>query len=206
MMIEYPNKKLQEFQPMMRVLIIVAGVFFFAGLCGCQPGDENPSPAPDLSVASESGNMFPEFLVGTWEANNARWILTFEPDGSISSFTHFVGMDINVDDGGLIEQWRKGSVATYILGPCEAEYTPATRQLDVTIIIKHFNIDFPNGQMKGNFVDYLRGPVSEDGKQWTVDWLSYCTIEEAIPPDPNKIMPRPLIFKKIRNEVQGGNQ
>jgi len=188
-----------------RILLIAAGVFFF-GLCGCQQTEESSSSNPGSLLSDKSGNLFPEFLVGTWKADKARWILTFESDGSISSFRHFVGMDIDVGEGGLSEEWRDGIVATYILGPCQAVYTPATRQLDVTIIIEYFNIDFPNGQMGGDFVDYLKGPVSEDGERWTVNWLSYCTIEGAVPPDPNKIQPRPLIFKKIRNEVQGENQ
>lgn len=190
---------------MKRILLIAAGVCFI-GLCGCRQAEESSSSSPGSLLSNKSGNRFPEFLVGTWKADRARWILTFEPDGSISSFRHFVGMEIDVDEGGLSEKWRDGVVATYFLGPCEAVYTPATRKLDVTIIIEYFNIDFPDGQMKGSFVDYLRGPVSEDGEQWTVNWLSYCTIEGTTPPDPNEIQPRPLIFTKVLNEVQDENQ
>ena len=175
-------------------------MFFLSGFCGCQPGKEAPSSKVGSLKSKESGNSFPDFLVGTWKANKDRWIFNFERDGSISSFTHPAGMKIDVDEGGLMEQWRRGAVALYELGPCEAVYTPATRQLDVTIIIRRFQINFPNGQLSGNFVDYLKGQVSKDGKRWEVSWLSYATIDGSRPPDPNEIRPIPLTFTKIQKD------
>lgn len=191
---------------MKRISLILAGVFFLSGLYGCQPEQETLSPNIHSSKSKESGHSFPDFLVGTWKADDARWILTFEPDGSISSFRHFVGMDINVAEGGLSEEWRSDVSAVYFLGPCEAVYTPVTHQLDVTIIIEHFTIDFPNGQMTGNFVDYLKGRVSQDPEQWKVSWLSYCTLEGAKAPDPNIIEPRLLTFTKASDENRENNQ
>jgi len=200
------DKILKEFQQVVRILLIAAGAFFLFGLCGCQQGQKVSSSSTGPLVENEPSNLFPDFLVGTWKSNKTRWVFNFEPDGSISSFNHFVGMEIDVSEGGLSEKGRDEVISAYFLGPCKATYTPATRQLDVTIIIEHFYFDFPDGQMTGSFVDYLRGPVSQNGKRWTVSWLSYCTIDGATPPDPNKIKPTFLTFTKIQNEDQNENQ
>ena len=185
-----------------RILVITAGLFFLAGLCSCQPEREIPSSNIDSLKTKESGKSFPDFLVGTWKADNAQWIFHFEPDGRISSFRHYAGMNVDVSEGGASEEWPNGTIAAYFLGPCEANYTPATRQLNVSIIIEYFYIDYPTGRVTGSFSDYLRGPVSQNGKKWKARWLSYLTIDGAEPPDPNKIRPKTITFSKI----QGNNQ
>jgi hypothetical protein len=191
---------------LIRILLIITGVFFLVGMDGCQQEKKSPSSGPGSLLSDKSSNLFPEFLVGTWKADEARWVLTFEPDGSISSLNHFLGMEIDVSEGGLSEQWRDGVVAAYFLGPCEAVYTPATRQLDVTIILEHFYVVFPTYQIDGNCVDYLKGPVSQDGKQWKVNWFSYGAIEGAEQPDPNMVKPKFITFTKIQDEIRNGNQ
>jgi hypothetical protein len=188
------------------LLIIASGVFFLFGLYGCENGRKLSSHDNDSHNPSETSHLFPEFLVGTWKTGKAKWVFTFEPDGSISSFNHFIGMKFNVSEGGLSEIGRDEVTSTYFLGPCKATYNPVTRQLDVTITIEHFNIDFPDGRMTGSFVDYLSGPVSQDGKRWMVNWLSYSTIDGATPPDPNIIRPASLAFRKIQDKDQNENQ
>ena len=191
---------------MKRMLFITTALFFMSALYGCQPENETlPSGIGSLEP-KDSGNVFPEFLAGTWEADKARWILTFEPDGSISSFRHYVGMDINVSEGGLREEWRNNIIASYVLKTCEAVYIPETRRLEVTVIIDPFNVSTVNDELIGTFVDYLKGPISKDGKKWKVSWLSYGTIVGAKQPDPNTIKPKVLTFTKTKGKNQASVQ
>ncbi len=191
---------------MKRILLITAVMFFLFGFCGCQPRRETLPPGIESLKTKESSNSFPDFLVGTWKTDEAEWMFSFEPDGTISSLRHFLGVDIDVSEGGASEQWRKEVIAVYFLGPCEAVYTPATRQLDVMIILESFYVNFPNYQIAGNTSDYLKGPISQNGKQWRVNWLSYGVIEGAKKPDPNAIKPKIITFTKVQNEVRQKNQ
>jgi hypothetical protein len=193
---------LEELKSVKRILLITVWTFFLSGFCGCKPGQETVSPDTDSHKPQEPGYSFPDFIAGTWKSDKAGWMISFEPNGSISSMRHFLGVDIDISEGGVREEWTNGVVAVYFLGPCEAVYTPKTRQLDVTITIEHFYVDFSTYRMDGSCVDYLKGPISQDGKQWKVSWLNYGKIEGAKEPDPNKIQPKFITFTKIRDDNQ----
>ena len=151
-----------KFQLIVIYIVMVA----VAGQAGCL------KPADQLGSVSETKEQkFPDFLVGTWQTDKSKWRFTFEPSGRISRFTHFGGMEFDVEKGFLTEKWRGTIEANYFLGPCEAKYDPESRQLTLKIVIENYVID--NGgvsMLEGNFHDQLTGTISEDGKNWQVRW------------------------------------
>ncbi|MBW8042534.1 MAG: hypothetical protein FVQ85_21410 [Planctomycetes bacterium] len=178
----------------MKQLLLLAGcVVVLTGFLGCQ-NDKKVN-----GTKTDGDKQFPEFLVGVWTSDQFNWVFKFERDGSISKFQHTMGMKMNVAEGGLYEEGTEDSSGVYVLGPCEADYDPQTRQLKVMIILEHFRMELPMGVVEGSSKDYFSGPVSEDGKFWRAKWLNYGTIEGADPPDPNLIEanPVPLIFTPL---------
>jgi len=176
-------------------LCVLAAVLFLA--TGC----ENPG-GKSAAVGSQVKNSgrFPQFLVGTWKPqpeDNNRWVFTFQQDGSISKFRHFVGMEFVVAEGGLIEPWRGDAEAVFGLGPCTAEYNPESRILTVTIVIENYIITFPNGTMEGRFSDSLTGPVSQDGLTWQAEWTSKSEIFGGGSGETTM----PLVFTKIDEDT-----
>lgn len=169
---------------------LLLGLFVLCCLFSCNGFGQ----LPDKQAIQ--GDLFPEFLVGTWHPDDSRWIFTFAADGTITKMQHFGGMEFNVAEGGLVEPWLNGAKATYILGPCRADYNPQTRQLSLEIIIEYYIINFQDGSMEGNFQDYLIGPVSEDGLTWKADWTSYGEVIGVGKTDPNKVVPKKLVFTK----------
>lgn len=146
------------------------------------------------------GSQFPQFLVGSWKPrpeDNNRWVFTFQEDGSISKFRHFVGMEFVVAEGGLIEPWRGDAEAVFGLGPCTAEYNHESGVLTVTIVIENYMITFPNGTMEGSFRDCLTGPVSEDGLTWQAEWTSKSEIFDGGSGETTI----PLVFTKIAEDT-----
>lgn len=177
-----------------KILALSVCVVVFSGLWGCQ------EERRDLLTASCSEDKtFPEFLVGTWRPDKSRWVLTFEPDSHISKMRHSVGMEFDVAEGGLVEQGRNNAEAIYVLGPCEAQYNPETRELSVTVVIEHYVINFPNGSMEGSFHDYLTGRVSEDGLAWNASWTS---TGEIIGGGSSTTGPKGLTFTKVMDNVE----
>jgi hypothetical protein len=140
-------------------------------LVGCQWDNGTLSSGSDKEAVANHA-AFPELLVGIWKSNDTKWILTFEPDGSISRFRHGSGIEFEVDEGGLVDEWAPGVQAFYALGPCQARYEPEKRELSVTITIQHYVFSFPDGTIEGNNLDQLTGPVSQDGDIWTPTWTS----------------------------------
>jgi hypothetical protein len=172
-----------------KILVLTICTGILSWLFGCQEGQWILPP-----TSSSQDSSFPEFLVGTWQPDESRWVLTFEPDGRISKMRHFGGMEFDVAEGGLVEQWRNNAEAIYALGPCEARYNPDIRELSVTVVIEHYVVNFPNGSMEGNFHEYLTGPVSEDGVTWNATWTS---TGEIIGAGSSSSGPKQLTFTKV---------
>lgn len=180
-----------------KVLLLTVCLTTFSGLWGCQKEQGKVLSDSVLSARAEE-TEFPEFLVGTWRSNESRWVLTLEPDGSISKMKHFGGMEFDVAEGGLVEHWRDNAEAIYALGPCEAEYESQTRELTVTIVIEHYIINFSDGSLEGSFYDYLTGPISEDGLTWNASWTSR---GEIIGSGSSTVGPKKLTFTKVMDNV-----
>lgn len=157
----------------MKKMVIIAVLTFAIITCtGCQQQQKDQTK-DQKSQNNLDDNEFPEYLVGTWipvDNNEVRWIFTFEEDGTISKFRHFMGMDFIVEQGGFEEPWKNNGRAIYDLGPCEAQYDYKTRQLEVVIVVERFQIIFPGDSMEGSFNDYITGDISEDGLTWNAQW------------------------------------
>lgn len=180
----------------MKQLLVLAGcAFVLAGLGGCQKAKK------DNEVILGDGCEFPKFLVGTWKANRLDWAISFESDGSISSIVHTLwALPLSIDEGGFyVEGKMPGTYALFVLGECESDYNPTTRQLSAKINLEAYEIKMPNDIFRGKSEDYFEGPVSEDGTTWNVRWRGYGYMEDATPPDINFINanPEPLVFSKI---------
>lgn len=189
-------------QIMKQLLLLVGCAVFLSVITGCQTPDKG------ADVIIEGGDaVFPEYLVGVWEADKFHWGFKFEPDGSISKLIHTLGTPINVDEGGFYEEGPEDSYGIYVLGPCEASYDRQTRQLNVKIVLDYFRMVLPFDVLEGRSEDYFKGQISEDGKTWNVKWRNYGWLEGAAPPDPNIIEahPQPLVFTKLDLEkLKGG--
>jgi len=180
----------------MKQLVVLVGCgVFLSGLVGCQ----NAKRGVEVAVDGE----FPEVMVGVWEAEVSRynkWSIKFEPDGSISKIIHAVAGPVDIAEGGVhAEGPEDNTYYVFAMGPCEAEYTPGTRMLKVKIVVDYFIMKLPQGELEGRIEDYFEGPVSDDGRTWRVNSLSYGWLEGAAPPDVNMIEANPdkLTFFKL---------
>lgn len=179
-------------------MIGILVMLVFTG-CNEQNSDIPKSDLPNKTAA----NVLPEYLVGIWHAkinDEQEWGFKLESDGSISKMDHAWAGRINVTEGGVYDEGPgEGTFALFVMGPCEADYGPQTRQLDVKIIIDHYLMKLPNGELEGKQEDYFRGKVSEDGKTWNVEWVSYSWLKGAVDPDIEAIdaAPEKLVFTKL---------
>jgi hypothetical protein len=150
-------------------------------------------------LGGSADTNFPRFLVGTWQADESRWILTFGPKGDLVRMRHFVGMEIDVSEGGLTEEGRGGITGTYTLGPCPVDYDPNDNTLRVDVVIEHFIIAGENESIEGSFFDTLVGPVSQEDMTWYVEWTSSSRLIDT---DVSTVGPTPLTFTKVVEEEE----
>jgi hypothetical protein len=177
---------------MRRLLLLIVCCVCLWGLASCQNGGSG------TAGVSDAGDL-PDYMVGIWYEDNYRWAFKVEKDGSISQLSHTIGVMIDVGKGEFVQEAPDGNIAYYALGPCELEYDPDTRRLDLKIILEYFRMELPDGVLEGTSTDVFNGEVSKDGSTWIVDWRSYSHIEGAARPDPNLIDENPdrLIFVKV---------
>ena len=159
-----------------------------------------------LSVSAGCHNAsghFPKVMVGVWDTEpnkRAKWAIKFETDGSIKRLVHPMAGPVTIPPGEVyLEGPDPDTHAIFIMGPCEAKYHRKTNELEVKIVLDYYEMRLPGGILRGRMEDYLRGPISKDGKSWEVDWVNYGWLEGATPPDPNAIEANPekLVFTKI---------
>jgi hypothetical protein len=184
---------------MKKLLSIVSCLIFLAG-CGQESRKAASIPSQLRWEEKTQSDTFPEFLVGVWKADEFSWAFKFEADGTIPRLEHVFAGKMDVEDEGIyMEGPDEGTFAVFVIGPCEAKYDPNSRQLSVKIVLDRFHMRLPGGDLEGWEEDYFEGPVSEDGKTWTVDWRSYSWLEDASPPDPDLIEANPekLVFTKL---------
>jgi hypothetical protein len=182
----------------MKQLVVLTGcVIILSALAGCQ--NANPG-AGNRAGANEK---FPKVMVGVWEVEvtrRSKWGIKFEADGSILKIIHTIVGPVTLAQGQIYEEGPdEGTYAVFVMGPCETEYIAGTRILKVKLVLDHFKMVLPNGELEGRTEDYFQGPVSPDGKTWDVEWRSYGWLEGAQPPDVNLIEanPVPLAFTKL---------
>lgn len=184
---------------MKRLAVLAGFAVFLLGLAGC--GQQKKLESESLEAKSREENVLPEFLVGKWKADRHDWVFTFELGGRISSIVHDIwALPIDLEEGGYyIEGPDPNTYAVFIMGPCEIEYEPATRELSVKIIMDMYEIKTPAGTLSGRREDYFDGPVSEDGRTWHARWRAYEYLEGAAPPDIDYVdaHPESLVFTKV---------
>ncbi len=185
---------------MKRLVVLVVCCVFLLAVAGCEQQDEKISGQPQLKSETGEEEVFPEFLAGVWRADKFNWAFKFEPDGSILRLEHVLAGKVKIEEEGVyLEGPDEGTFAVFVMGPCEASYDPNNRRLSVKIVLDKFHMRLPQGDLEGRQEDYFDGPVSEDGKTWTVDLREYSYLEGADPPDPNLVEANPekLIFSKL---------
>ncbi|MHC4676801.1 MAG: hypothetical protein ACYTBZ_30320 [Planctomycetota bacterium] len=183
-----------------KILAILGCLALVLAHAGCGQQNEEISGQPQLESETGGEEVFPEFLVGVWRADKFNWALKFEPDGSILRLEHVLAGKVKIEEEGVyLEGPDAGTFAVFVMGPCEAKYDSNNRQLSVKIVLEKFHMRLPQGDLEGWQEDYFDGPVSEDGKTWTVDLREYSYLEGADPPDPNLVEANPerLIFSKL---------
>jgi len=177
---------------MKKIFALLNCSFIVLALAGCN----------NLTDQSQE-KVFPEVMVGVWEveiSQYGKWGIKFEPDGSIRKIIHSLAGPVKLQEGGTYAHSETDDAYyVFVMGTCEADYIPSTGILKVKIIVDHFTMKVPAGELVGRIEDYFEGPISEDGKTWKVNWLNYGWLEGADPPDPEVIEanPIPLVFTKL---------
>ena len=143
----------------------------------------------------------PKEIAGKWVADNSRWIFEISDEGELTKIRHFVGMEIDMREGLLVEKLGDEGEATYILGPSEVKYDPKNQELSVKVTIQYFQMIWPNGGMRGSFEDILVGKINFNGFKWYPRWKSQSTIwsDEQNESDAVSITDNQEIFSKVQN-------
>jgi len=166
-----------------------------------QPFDMSHAKSKPVNLTNGKDVEFPEFLVGTWKADEYNWLFKFEPDGSISKLVHLLwALEINMNEGGYaIEGPDEGTYAFFMMGPCETSYDSSSRELKVSILMDRYEMKLPGGTLSGKSEDHFSGTISEDGLTWYTKWRNYGYLDGADDPDIEYINtnPVPLTFTKI---------
>jgi len=187
---------------MNKILALLNCLFILFALAGCDKQNQRTSNQSQLTDQNQE-KVFPEVMVGVWEAEVSRyskWGIKFEPDGSILKIIHSLAGPVKLEEGGThANSETEDAYYVFVMGPCEANYMSSTGILKVKIVVDHFMMKLPQGELDGRIEDYFEGPISEDGTTWKVNWLNYGWLEGSDPPDPNIIEanPIPLVFTKL---------
>ncbi|MCX5637649.1 MAG: hypothetical protein NTX52_08155 [Planctomycetota bacterium] len=168
---------------------------------GCQ----QPTKKAGVEVIIEGNGQFPEFLAGTWRADNEGWEFVFEPDGSISSAVISLGR-IRIKPGEVTEvPMIKGGKGVFKPGEWTVHYNPSSRELTVKISLKDFRIQVEDNVLEGKVTDVFVGQISKGGNIWQADWTSFPDYIANTPEnpnfklvaDPNYGVETPLTFEKV---------
>ncbi|UCG48088.1 MAG: hypothetical protein JSU94_21745 [Phycisphaerales bacterium] len=170
---------------------IVVVVFSLLAAGGCPPAN-GPGPGPSGSTLK-----LPAEVAGTWKAKESPWEIVLSRDGTVSSAVIPMGeVRISPNETTKVEM-KDGSFSTYEAGDCLVEYTPASRELFVSIVMKEIHVVFLDNRIDGNSTDRFVGTVSEDGKVWTTDWIQVFDYGPRFPQDANDVGAALLVFEKV---------
>lgn len=157
-------------KPCLFLLVITLVLSCFAG---CQqPEISQPACNVEVIIEGDSGEGFPEELVGKWRASQGSWEIVFEPDGSISSLIHTIGgvkmYPCQVSEVPL----RKDGKAFYKPGKWTVQYDHENRELGVDIELANYQYLIGTTTVEGSSKDFFAGTVSEDFTRWEANWVS----------------------------------
>ena len=167
-------------------------IFILGAILLSAAGCPTPSRKP---LVDES--VLPPDIAGTWKAHDSPWKIVLSPDGTVSSAVIPMGVvEVKPNQTTKVEM-KDGSYSTYKAGDCVVEYMPNTRELFVSVEMEEIHIVFLDNVIDGNSIDRFIGPVSEDGKVWTADWINVFDYGPRFPQDANDTFSGQLIFEKI---------
>jgi len=172
-----------------KVTIIFLSAWLLWAAAGChEPSTGHPIPKP-----------LPPDIAGAWKAQGSPWKIVLSADGAVSSAIVPMGeFEIKPNQTTKAEM-KDGSYSIFKAGDCVVQYTPATRELFVSIEIKKIHIAFADNVIDGSSTDRFVGPVSEDGKVWSAEWITVFNYGPRFPQDPNDVFAEPLLFEKVKD-------
>ncbi|UCE99841.1 MAG: hypothetical protein JSV82_01895 [Planctomycetota bacterium] len=190
---------------MKQSLVLLGCCIVLLSLAGCQNANKGAIGAEAMQVIVEDDGKFPEFLVGEWKADKGGWVFNFKPDGTISYAVismarvrmkpgEITTVPLKMDGKGVFEP-----------GEWLVHYIPATRELTVKIILKHFNMEMGDSILEGSITDVFVGEVDEGANVWQAEWTSFTKITGHTPEyptmdlsgDPVYGVTESLIFEKF---------
>jgi hypothetical protein len=187
---------------MKQFVFLLVYIFLAAALSGCQ---SSATDKDGVEVTIDGIGQFPDFLVGTWKANEGGWEFVFEPDGKISSAIVSIGRAKLQPGRTTTVPMQQGGKGVYKPGLWSVQYSHKERELIVEIAIDRFRIELGDDVIQGRTRDFFVGSVSADGRSWWADRLSfpeYVVDTEKfhnykLPFDPTDNPRESLLFQKI---------
>ena len=153
---------------MKRYIFLLFWIFFAVVLSGCRSSSGN-----GVEVTIDGIGQFPDFLVGTWKAEEGGWEFVFEPDGKISSAIASIGR-VKLQPGRTTTvPMQMSGEGIYKPGLWSVQYSHQQRELVVEIAIDHFRVELGDDIIEGRTRDFFVGSVSPDGTSWWADRLSF---------------------------------
>jgi hypothetical protein len=187
---------------MKRFAFLLFYILLAAAIGGCR----NSAAYKDgIEVTIDGDGQFPDFLVGTWKADEGGWEFVFEPDGKISSATVSIGRAKLQPGRTTTVPMQMGGKGVYKPGLWTVQYSNKERELIVEIAIDRFRVELGDNVIEGRTRDFFVGSVSTDGRLWWADRLSfpeYVVNTEKyhnyeLPFDPNDNPRESLLFQKV---------
>ncbi len=184
----------------MKKLLVLLGcaVLLFSG---CQEFSRNKNA---VEVIIEGGGEFPQFLAGTWKADDYAWQFVFEPNGTISSAVIGMG-EVEIIPGRTATfPTISGGKAVFKPGLWTVHYDPQLRELTVEIVMDYIHFEMGPNLLEGKAKDLFIGKVSQDGKIWQADWfgfpdyMAYTSQTKRLTVTPEESFAGTLTFKKLQ--------
>jgi len=172
-------------KPKVAIVFSLSWLLFYAAGCH-EPSRGRPIAKP-----------LPADIAGVWKGQGSPWKIVLSADGTVSSAIVPMGeVQIKPNQTTRVEM-KDGAYSVFKAGDCVVHYTPATRELFVSIEIKKMHIAFADNVIDGSSTDRFVGPVSEDGKVWSAEWITVFDYGPRFPQDPNDAFAETLIFEKV---------
>jgi hypothetical protein len=174
---------------MKRLVVLAECAIVLLWISGCQ--------GPQESTSGDAKTALPPEIAGTWKARESSWKIVLNPDGTVSSAVISLGqVEVKPNQTTKVEM-KDGQFSTYKTGDCVVDYTPATRELFVSVEMKKIHVVYMDNVIDGNSINRFTGPVSEDGKTWIADWVELFDYGPRFPQDPNDAYNGPVTFEKV---------
>lgn len=187
---------------MKRLTLILSYVLLALAISGCRSSAVNKKA---VEVIIDGDGKFPDFLVGTWRADEGGWEFVFEPDGTISSAVISLGRTRMQPGRVTTVPTQLGGEAVYKPGLWTVQYLQEKRELIVEIVIDQFHVELGDNTLHGRSRDFFIGLVSKDGQLWWAERLSFPEYvvntqkyhDFKLPFDPEDNPPEGLLFQKV---------